>query len=248
MEDFEKRLLGEKFANHIHKLSIEIEYDEYLKLSELVKSEIKVFEDWKSSLKTKELQLREQQEKIEKKANKTLYEEALLEMDINDCLSEKDENNIQFEEEILKVLVILIYSKIEILLKLIYEDKNNKKLSGKYKDWENKYKADNSIDFKTLSGYREIQYIRLLNNNYKHSGVILSESSAKEIFKYKFFDILKDYSGGKTIDELKAMDKEIFLKFIKEKRIKVILNKEKILYLHQQAGYFLKEIINRLFP
>ena len=248
MKKFEKKLMGNDLMNHVNKVNLDIEYNNFVKLQQLIKEEMETYEKWRSSLHSREERLKEIQKEIEKKVLKTEYDNIILEQDINDILTEKDDNNIQFEEEISKLQVALIYTNFEILVKKIFLNKTGKKLSEKYWSWEQQFKEKCSINFSIMTGYYDIQQIRLFNNNYKHTGSILSKRTVEEIYEHKLITVLNNYVSASELIELKKLDKDTFVNNILEKKIRIILDKNKLLLLHKNACVFLHTVIDTLFP
>ena len=234
--------------NTLHKDMLNIDYKTFINLEKLIIEEMKTYEKWRATLETKAEQLKEIQERIENKTVKTEYDNYILSQDINDILTEEDDNNLQFEEEISKLQVMLIYTNFEILLKNIFLYKTYNQLSEKYWDWEKLFNKKLSIDFSKIPGYYDIQQIRLFNNNYKHTGSLLSKRTLKEIYEHKLFNVLNNYVSATELIELKKLDEDTFINKILEKDIRVILNKNELLLLHKNACVFLHTVIDTLFP
>lgn len=232
------------------------EIESYSEIKDFIDFELKTFDEWHLTIKEKENKLKKQQEEIIKKEHRNPYEEDILNSNINDFLSGKDELYIAFEQEVFQMLLIKIYLKFEISIKVLYTQTNDKPLTkDKFEDIKNAYKKNLSIDFTLLPNYIEIQKLRIFNNNFKHYGNTLSLRTTKEICKYDLLEILKDYledSKYKTFTQKYSQlqdkqDKE-FAKELCLSMIKIDLTKQQIIDFYTIAYNFLKTIYMQLYP
>ena len=169
-------------------------------------------------------------------------------MDSSDLISSDDEDYISFEEEVLQMLLIKIYSKFEIAIKNMYCQKTCKSLTEKYSKWKEKYKNDLSIDFEAIPGYLEVQTLRIYNNNFKHSGSVLSKRTAEEIFDMHLIDTIRDCISENVYTNLaEESNKTNFVERLTISTVKLKLSKEKIVNLHAQSKVFLKKIYEEIY-
>ena len=146
------------------------------------------------------------------------------------------------------MLLLKIYSKFEIAIKNMYHQKYSKKLTETFKLWKRDYKKNLSVDFESIPGYSGIQTLRIYNNNFKHSGSIISKKTAIELFDNKLLDNIKDcISENIYIYLKKKKNKNIFVKTLTTDVVKLKLSKEKILDLHNQAKNFLKKLYEKIY-
>lgn len=212
------------------------ELSNFSDLRKLIDYELNSFDEWHSSIKATEEKLLKKQEELSKKENLTPSDEYILSLDITDILSEEDYDNINFEEDILQMLIIKIYTKIEQTIKLFYSQKQHRKLNERYKEWVSKFNDELGISFNTLPGYIEFQTLRLFNNNLKHSGVLIGIMTANDIFDYNLLEILKDDINEETYNKLlHERDKTKFAEKITLLSLHIKPSKDKIIFLYEQS-------------
>lgn len=227
---------------------INYEVSSFSDLDKLIEFELSTFDVWQKGFSDREKEFLKAQEELKNKSQLTFDEKLFLQMDSSDLISSEDEDYISFEEDILQMLLIKIYSKFEIAIKNMYSQKTCRSLCEKYYEWENKFKNELSIDFKSIPGYLEVQTLRIYNNNFKHSGSILSTQTAEEIFKKRLIDTIKDCIPENMYTNLLGTSEiNIFVERLTISTIKLKLSKEKIINLHAQAKAFLKKIYEEMY-
>lgn len=221
----------------------------FLDSKKLIDFELTVFDDWHDKTDSLEQRLKKDQEELKKKTNRTPAEEEILNLDINDLITAEDEDFISYEQEVLQMLLIKLYTKFEITLKYLYSQKTGEKLTkAVYKDWKKSFKDNLSIDFNTVDGYFEIEKLRIFNNNYKHSGEYLSKRTSEELFNNHLLDVIKDYLKTETYNNLLAeSDKAKFTEKLSLLMVKLELNKDLLINLYQKSYDFLNCIYTQLF-
>ncbi len=235
-----EKTIDENFSKWL----INYEISSFFELNKLIEFELSTFDQWRNTFHDKVNELLKEQDKLKKKTQLSSYEQSILQMDPSDLISAEDDEYSSFEEEVLQMLIIKIYSKCEIAIKHMYIHKKCKTLDANYKKWIEKYKSELSIDLKSLEGFSEFQTLRIYNNNFKHSGSTISTKTAKEIFDdgllYTIKDSLQDtvYTNLITITEEKSFIEKLAI----NNSIRLKLDKEKILDLHEHVYTFLKNI------
>ena len=244
IKEIDEAQMNESFSKWL----INYEISAFADLGKLVEFELSTFDTWREDFLSKEKELLKAQEELKNKTNLTFDEQVLLQMDSSDLISSDDEDYISFEEEVLQMLLIKIYSKFEIAIKNMYCQKTCRSLPEKFAEWKKKYKNDLSIDFESIPGYIEVQTLRIYNNNFKHSGSILNDITAGEIFDKHLTDTIKDcISDTMYTNLLGVTSKNNFIKRLTLNTIKLNLSKDKIINLHTQAKIFLKIIYEEMY-
>lgn len=227
---------------------INYEISAFSDLDKLIEFELSTFDTWREDFFNKEKEFLKAQEELKNKTNLTFDEQVLLQMDSSDLISIDDEDYISFEEEVLQMLLIKIYSKFEIAIKNMYCQKTSRNLTEKFAEWKKQYTNDLSIDFESISGYIEVQTLRIYNNNFKHSGSIINNKTAGEIFDKHLIDTIKDcISDTMYTNLLEVASRNDFIEKLTINTIKLNLSKDKIINLHTQAKIFLKKIYEEMY-
>lgn len=227
---------------------INYEVSSFSDLDKLIEFELSTFDVWQKDFSDREKEFLKAQEELKNKSQLTFDEKLFLQMDSSDLISSEDEDYISFEEDILQMLLIKIYSKFEITIKNMYRQKTGRRLNERYYEWEDKFKNELSISFTFIPGYLEVQTLRIYNNNFKHSGSILSERTAIEIFDKHLIDTIKDCISPNTYSTLSSeSEKSHFVEILKISMIKLKPSKEKIINLHAQAKVFLKKVYEEMY-
>lgn len=239
----------EEVQRGISKWISKSELSSFLDFKKLINYELSSFDAWHNEIDSLEQRLKKDQEELQKKTNLTHEEEEILNLDITDLITEDDEDHITFEQEVLQMLLIKIYTKFEITLKNFYFQKTGEKLSNeKYRDWKKNFKENLSIVFSTVDGYLEIEKLRIFNNNYKHSGEYLSKRTSEELFDKHLLDVIKDYIQTDTYNNLLTeRNKDTFVEHLTVIMVKLQLNKDLLIHLYQKAYDFLNYIYTQLF-
>lgn len=232
------------------------EIESYSEIKDLIDFELKTFDEWHLKIKEKEKKLKKQQEELIKKKYRDPYEEEILDSNINDFLSEQDQFYIAFEQEVFQMLLIKIYTKFEISLKVLYTQTNDKPLTtDKFEEIKKSYKKNLNIDFTLIPNFIEIQKLRIFNNNFKHYGNTVSLKTSKEICKFNLFEILKDYIEASKYNKITQKYSQLedkkdpeFTKELYLSMIKIDLTKQQIIDFYTIAYNFLKTIYMQLYP
>jgi len=244
LKEIEESQLNESFSRWL----INYEISSFSDLGKLIEFELSTFDTWREDFFNKEKEFLKAQEELKNKTELTFDEQVLLQMDSYDLISSDDEDYISFEEEVLQMLLIKIYSKFEIAIKNMYCQKTCRSLSERYSKWKEKYKNDLSIDFESISGYLDVQILRIYNNNFKHSGSVLSKRTAEEIFDKHLVDTIKDCISENMYTSLSIEnDKNNFVERLTISIVKLKLSKEKIINLHDQSNAFLKKVYEEMY-
>ena len=244
LQEIDEARSNESFSKWV----INYEVSGFSDLDKLIEFELSTFDVWQKDFSDREKEFLKAQEELKNKSQLTSDEKLFLQMDSSDLISSEDEDYISFEEDILQMLLIKIYSKFEITIKNMYRQKTCRRLNERYYEWEDKFKNELSISFTSIPGYLEVQTLRIYNNNFKHSGSILSNRTAMEISDKHLIDTIKDCISANTASNLSSEgEKSRFVERLTISMIKLKLSKEKIINLHAQAKAFLTKVYEEMY-